>query len=61
MRILASKENIKSWVANLEKMLDLENQQFENVVDKIGLGIITKYLHDKLDRPSLEKNGNVAR
>lgn len=39
----------------MEKMLDLENQQFENVVDKIGLGRITKYLHDKLDRPSLEK------
>lgn len=45
----------------MEKMLDWENQQFENVVDKIGLGRITKYLHEKLDRPSLEKNGNVAR
>lgn len=48
-------------MANMEKMLDLENQQFENMVDEIGLGRITKYLHEKFDRPSLEKSDNVAR
>lgn len=38
MRILALKKNAKYRVANLEEMLELENQQLETLMDKIQLG-----------------------